>query len=144
MNADYFFRYRHALSFRAGMEIAPSDLNNPGPLLGLMYWFPLQDLRGVEVGADLGRDGNGTLHAAYRHMLGNEKLRWFYKLGAGIRIVAKDQLVTFLRLSNWQFRASGGLEWTISDPLSFRADLDGIMASERPVIQVTIGLALAW
>ncbi len=139
-DVDYFFRYRNALTIRGGLE----DVESPGPVLGVLLLYSTQMLRSFEAGADLTRDGNGTLHFAIRHLLGREKVRWFYKYGAGIRIVASDQLVTFLRLKNWQLRVGGGFEWTLSDPLALRIDLEGIAGSEKLNALGTIGLAFAW
>jgi hypothetical protein len=141
---DYFYRYHRALSLRGGGEIALSDLKNPGPVMGILYWFPIRNLDGLEAGADLTRDGFGTIHAGLRTALGNERFRWFYKWGAGIRVVASDQLVTFVRPRNWQLRGAGGFEVTLSDPFSFRVDVDAIYGIERSVVDATVGLAFAW
>ncbi|CAN5453323.1 hypothetical protein BH10BDE1_BH10BDE1_07280 [soil metagenome] len=141
---DYFYRYHRALSVRGGSEVALNDLENPGPTLGLLYWYPLRDQRGLEAGVDLSRDGFGTIHLGSRTVVGNERFRWFYKWGAGIRIVASDHLVTFVRPRNWQLRADGGFEVTLSDPISLRFDLDAIYGIERSVVDATLGLAFAW
>lgn len=142
--SEYFYRFRHGITVRAGLEESFTDLANPGPAFGLLYRFPLEDLRGVEAGADLGRDGNGTLHFASFDSSGFEKFRWFYKFGGGIRIIASDQLVTFLRLRNWQARLSGGFELTISDPVSLRFDADSIWATDGIKILATLGIVFAW
>ncbi len=140
----YFYKFRNSLSFRAGLEESLNDVENPGPLFGFLYAFPLQDLRGVEAGADLSRDGNGTIHFASRQTSGTEKFRWFYKLGGGIKIVASDQLVTFLRLRNWQARLSGGFEFTVSDPVSLRLDLDSVLNTSGVSLLGTLGVQFAW
>lgn len=142
--ADYFYRYRHSLTPRLGLEERFNELSNPGPVLGVLYWFPRHDLRGVEAGMDLNRDGEGVLHLASRNLVGDGKFRWFYKLGGGIRIVASDQMVTFLRLRNWLLRPGGGFEWTLSDPISLRFDLDGILSTERIAMNLTAGLSFSF
>lgn len=141
---DYFYRYHHALSVRGGSEVALNDLENPGPVLGLLYWYPIRNQRSLEAGVDLSRDGFGTIHLGSRTVLGNERFRWFYKWGAGIRIVASDHLVTLVRPRNWQLRANGGFEITLSDPISLRVDLDAIYGIERSVVDATLGVAFAW
>lgn len=141
---DYFYRYHQAIALRAGGEVSLSDLQNPGPSMGILYCFPLRTLPSLEVGVDLSRDGFGTIHTGSRTVLGNEKFRWFYKWGAGIRIVASDQLVTFVRPRNWQLRAAGGFEVTLTDPVSFRVDLDAVYGFERSLVDATMGLAFAW
>lgn len=142
--AEYFYRFRHVITARAGVEESFTDIQNPGPAFGFLYRFPTRDLRGVEAGADISRDGNGTLHFASFDTSGFEKFRWFYKFGGGIRIIASDQLVTFLRIRNWQARLSGGFEFTISDPISLRFDADSIWATDGIKILATLGIALGW
>ena len=137
---DYFFKYRNAVTIRSGVE----DTQNPGPVLGVLLLYSTRELKSFEAGADLSRDGNGTLHIAVRHLLERERIRWFYKYGTGIRVVASDQLVTFLRLKNWQLRGGGGFEWTLSDPISLRFDLEAILGSEKLSALGTVGLAFAW
>lgn len=143
-DSEYFYKFHHSISARAGAEESFSDIENPGPLFGFLYAFPLKDLRGVEAGVDLSRDGNGTLHFASRSFSGTERFRWFYKLGGGIRIVASDQLVTFLRLKNWQARLSGGFEFTVSDPVSLRVDVDSVFSIEGLKLLATLGAAFAF
>ena len=141
---EYFYKFRNSLSLRAGLEESLNDIENPGPLFGFLYAFPLHDLRGAEAGADLSRDGTGTLHFASRQTSGNDRFRWFYKLGGGIRIIASDQLVTFLRLRNWQARLSGGFEFTVSDPVSLRFDLDSVFSTGGVSFIGTLGVQFAW
>ncbi len=140
----YYYKFRNSISFRAGAEWALSDLEKPGLGFGVLYAYPLGDLRGVEAGADVSRDGNGTLHFARRNVIGNERLRWFYKYGAGVRIVGSDQLVTFLRLRNWQARFGGGFELTTSDPMSIRVDVESMFATESVKALATLGIVFAF
>lgn len=141
---DYFFRYRHSLVMRTGVDEPFNDLGNPGAMFGLLYWFPTEDLHGVELGTELDRDGNGIVTLASRTIIGDDRLRWFYKFGGGIRIVASDQLVTVIRPRNWQLRAGGGFEWSFSDPLSTRCDLEIIAGTERVSLLTTLGIAVSW
>ncbi len=140
----YYHKFRSSLSLRAGAEWALSNLQNPGLGFGVLYAFPLADLRGVEAGADVSADGNGTLHFARRNVTGNERLRWFYKYGGGVRIVGRDQLVTFLRLRNWQVRVGGGFELTTFDPISIRVDVESIFATESVKALATLGVVFAF
>lgn len=145
---SFFFRYRKALAFRAGSNWSLSDLAHPGPVFGFMYWSPseslTEDFRGIETGADLNRDGTGTLHITYRGIEGRERFRWFYKIGGGIRIVPADQLVTFVRPRNWQARAGTGVEQTLWDGKSLRFDLESILSTEKSELLATLGLSFGW
>lgn len=140
----YYYKFRNSLSLRVGAEWTLSDLQNPGLGFGVLYAFPLNGLRGVEAGADVSADGNGTLHFARRNVIGNERFRWFYKYGAGVRIVGSDQLVTFLRLRNWQARLGGGFEITTSDPVSFRVDVESMIGTESVKAAATVGAVFAF
>lgn len=142
--SDYYYKFHNSVSLRAGAQLKLNDLGNPGVTLGLLYAYPLADLRGVEAGADLNSDATGTLHFSRREMVGNEKFRWFHKYGLGVRVVGSDQLVTFLRLRNWELRGGGGFEWTTFDPMSFRLDLESMLSTENIKFLATIGVAFAF
>lgn len=141
---SYYFRYRQSITVRGGLEERFNDTGSPGSVLSVLYWFPRRDLRGIEGGADLQSDGVGTIHIASRNVVGKGRWRGFHKLGGGVRIVPSDQLVTFLRLKNWQLRMSGGVECSISDPYSLRLDLDGTLSTERMAALLTLGVAWNW
>lgn len=141
---DFVYKYRHTLAARAGVRARLSDPSNPDSLLSLLYWFPLRNLRGAEIGADLDGDGTGALHFAARWTIGDGKWRWLYKFGGGIRIVPSDQLVTFLRLKHWQARIGGGFEYLVSDPFGLRVDLEGLATTEYTACIATLGATWAW
>ncbi|MBL7689084.1 MAG: hypothetical protein JNJ49_13705 [Bdellovibrionaceae bacterium] len=140
----YYFRYRQSITVRGGIEQRFNDIGSPGSILSILYWFPRKDLRGIEGGADLQSDGSGTIHIASRNVVGKGRWRGFHKLGGGVRIVPSDQMVTFLRLKNWQLRMSGGVEYSISDPYTLRLDLDGTVSTERMAALLTFGVAWNW
>jgi len=140
----YYFRYRQSITVRGGIEEKFNDIGSPGSILSVLYWFPRKDLRGIEGGADLQSDGSGTIHIASRNVIGKGRWRGFHKLGGGVRIVPSDQMVTFLRLKNWQLRMSGGVEYSISDPYTLRLDLDGTASIERLAALLTLGVAWNW
>ncbi len=140
----YFFRFRQSITVRGGLEERFNDIGSPGSVLSVLYWFPRKDLRGIEAGADLQSSGNGTLHFASRSVVGNGRWRGFHKLGGGVRVVPTDQLVTFLRLKNWQLRMSGGVEYSLSDPYTLRLDLDGTISTELMAALITFGVAWNW
>lgn len=142
--ADYFFRYRQSLLVRGGAQIDFTRSNSLGSNLGFQYRFPFKNSQRFEIGADLQNEGVGVLHASRFHFSDDSRRRWFYKYGAGIRIVPAQQLVTFLKLANWQARLGGGIEWTIADPFSFRIDLEGALSIEKLTAVSTIGIAYAW
>lgn len=140
----YYHKYRQSLSLRAGPEWSFNNIQAPGLSLGILYAFPSKDRRGIEAGADLNPEGSGTLHIARRELVGNEKFRPFYKYGIGVQIIGSDQLVTFLRLKNWQLRGSGGFEWTTSETTSFRCEIEPILSTEKLKVIVAIGAVFAF
>jgi hypothetical protein len=144
---DYFFRYRRAITLRAGSFHRLNNLPEPGGLISVLYWFPLKDLRGVELGADLvvhDQQESGTIHFASRHVYGNDRFRGFYKFGGGIRIVPDEQLVTFLKLANWQMRLGTGFEYAVLDPVSIRLDVESAVSTQFISLMATLGLAFAF
>lgn len=140
----YFYKYHNAITVRGGIEERFNDLGTVGSVLSVLYWLPRRDFRGIEGGADLLSDGAGTFHLASRTLVGRGRWRAFHKIGGGVRIVPSDQLVTFLRLRNWQIRIGGGAEYTISDPISLRVDLEGTFTVEKLAGVLTLGASWSW
>ncbi len=141
---DYFYRYRQALTVRGGALIELNNVETLGSNFGFQYRFPFASSQRVEIGADLLNEGAGVLHASRFHFSDDSRMRWFHKYGIGIRIVPAQQLVTFLKLANWQARLGGGLEWTIADPFSFRMDLEATLSTEKLAALATVGAAYGW
>lgn len=139
-DAEYFYRYRNALTIRAGAE----EARDPGPLLGFFYLFSTKNLRSFEAGADLVRDSNGVLHFSVFNLSGRDRFRWFHKYGVGIRVVAEDRLATFLRLKHWTLRAGGGFEYSLQDRMSLRFDLEALASTQKVDAQGSVGLSFAW
>jgi hypothetical protein len=142
--SDYFYQYRQTLMVRGGVLMDFNQTDTLGSDFGFQYRFPFRNSQRIEVGADLLNEGAGILHAARFHSLDDSRMRWFYKYGLGIRVVPSQQLVTFLKLGNWQARISGGLEWTIEDPFSLRFDIEGTISSEKLTAISTIGVTYGW
>ena len=142
--ADYFYRYRQSLLVRGGALVDFNQTSTLGSNIGFQYRFPFENSQRIEVGADLLNEGAGVLHAARFHFADDSRRRWFYKYGAGIRVVPSQQLVTFLKLANWQVRLGGGMEWTLADPFSVRLDLEGAISTEKLTAISTIGFAYGW
>jgi len=141
---DYFYRYRQSLLIRGGALIDFNQTNTLGSNLGFQYRFPFNNSKRIELGADLLNEGAGVLHASRFHFFDDSRRRWFYKYGAGIRVVPSQQLVTFLKLANWQARLGGGIEWTVADPYSIRFDLECAASTEKLTTISTIGAAYSW
>lgn len=139
-DAEYFYRYRNALTIRGGME----EARDPGPLLGFLYLFSTKNLRSFEAGADLIRDSNGVLHFSVFNLSGRDRFRWFHKYGLGIRVVAEDRLATFLRLKHWTLRAGGGFEYSLQDRMALRFDLEALASTQKLDAQGSVGLSFAW
>lgn len=144
----YLYRFRNSMSFRTGAALTLSDLGNPGPINGFAYWFPIDnerhELKGIEIGTDLEKNSTGSIHAALRHVMSQDSVRYFYKLGLGLNIVASDQLVTVLRLKNWQARGGFGIEVSLSDPISLRWDIEGHVSSEQNRLLTALGISFGW
>lgn len=142
--SDYFYQYRQGLLVRGGLLLDFNQADTLGSDFGFQYRFPFRNSQRLEIGADLLNEGAGILHAARFHFLDDSRMRWFYKYGLGIRIVPAQQLVTFLKLANWQARIGGGLEWTIEDPFSIRIDLESTFSTEKLTAISTIGVTYGW
>lgn len=142
--SDYFYQYRQTLMVRGGVLMDFNQTDTLGSNFGFQYRFPFRNSQRIEVGADLLNEGAGILHAARFHSLDDSRMRWFYKYGLGIRVVPAQQLVTFLKLANWQARIGGGLEWTIEDPFSIRFDIEGTISSEKLTAISTLGVTYGW
>lgn len=142
--SDYFYQYRQGLLVRGGLLLDFNQADTLGSDFGFQYRFPFRNSQRLEIGADLLNEGVGILHAARFHFLDDSRMRWFYKYGLGIRIVPAQQLVTFLKLANWQARIGGGLEWTIEDPFSIRLDLESTFSTEKLTAISTIGVTYGW
>jgi hypothetical protein len=144
LESDYFYHYRQALLVRGGVVMDLNKADTLGSDFGFQYRFPFKNSQRIEIGADLLNEGAGVLHAARFHFLDDSRMRWFYKYGLGIRVVPAQQLVTFLKLANWQGRIGGGLEWTIEDPFSIRFDLESTISTEKLTAISTIGVTYGW
>lgn len=141
---DYFYPYRQALTVRGGALIDSNQTNTLGSNMGFLYRFPFDNSQRIEVGADLLNEGVGVLHASRFFFTDDDRFRWLYKYGIGIRVVPSQQLVTFLKLANWQARAGGGFDWTISNPYSLRVDVEAAISSEKISAIASFGLAYGW
>lgn len=110
----------------------------------LRYLFKDKELRGYEAGADLDSDGTGAILLTRRWIYSQTRFRPYEKLGLGIRIDPDDQLGTFLRYQHYQLRAGAGFEWLISDPASFRMELEGSASFHSLQAAITGGFVWAW
>ena len=136
---EFFYHYRKSTSIMVGPIYRTDALQDPKTLLTLTYWrFPTDGVS-LETGVDLLSDGVGGFHVSKKENLGRGELRNYYKYGAGVRIIPSEQLVTFLKLQNWQVRGGIGSEWQLpwSTAWSLRGEL-GLVLSQGG-IQVPIG-----
>ena len=159
---EFFYHFRKSLTVRSGIVYLskPEESSDDGSLgdsgnissdgkqllsiLGVEYMFPDADLRSWESGADLISDGSGVLHIARRFELSRSRFRPFYKLGVGVRVIPSEQLVTFIRLSNYQLRAAFGFEHSVGARQSLRVDFEGLVATTQLQAGCTIGYVWAW
>lgn len=144
--AEYFYPYRHALSFRGGAVI-DSGNGQAGPigLMGVQYLFPISNpLRQIEIGADLLSSSNGSIHAAQRFIHSRARLRPYSKMGLGIKIVPSEQLTTFLKYQNFQIRGATGIERLVYKTTSLRAELELVAGTVGIQGIATLGYVWAW
>jgi hypothetical protein len=141
----YFYRYRHGVFAYAGM-LADSQASADGSaalgLFGASWSFPTEELKIYEFGVDFLSDVTANAHFARRFDFSRSRLRPFATLGAGVRVVPSDQLVTFLRFQNYQLRASAGIEDTIWDPLNIRTEIQTSVSGHS--VQAGLILGLNW
>jgi hypothetical protein len=143
---DFFYRYRKALSIRAGLLAATKEIDakNSYTVMGVQYRFPTHNLLSFELGADLLSDRQGVLHVARRWEFSRTRNRPYFKGGLGVQVVSQEQLVTFLKLSNYQLRGAAGFEHSVNEKQSVRFELE--IASSTNLIQalMTFGYVFGW
>lgn len=108
---EFFYHYRQSLSAMAGPAYRTDAIQDPDTQLSLKYWRQPTDGRSLEAGADLVSDGTGALHLTQKNNTGRGQLRGYLSYGLAIRIIPNEQLVTFLKIQNWQVRGAMGAEW---------------------------------
>ena len=143
---EFFYRYRHAISFHAGFAYDTKSAAEGKPILsrfGAQYLFPV-DLKSYEAGADLLSDGAGVIHASRRWIYTRTKLRPYSKAGVGLRIVPADQLATFLKYDNYQIRGAIGFEEIVNVPTSFRMELEAMASTRSAQVSLLFGGVWAW
>ncbi len=144
---EYFHKYRRGLSFMGGPVIDTKRIQNKESALmrgSIRYLFKDRELRGFEAGADLDSDATGAIHLTRRWIYSQTRFRPYEKLGLAIRIDPDDQLGTFLRYQHYQLRAGAGFEALISDPASFRLELEASASFHSLQAALVGGLVWAW
>ena len=136
----YFHPFRNAFTLECGASYRSpatedgSDGKNLHTLFGAQYFYTTrvkprslqtanadsdsdsdgQLFRGWEAGGWILSDGTGRLHFSRRFSPSQTRFRPYTSLGVGVHLVPKDELVTILRLRNYEFRVASGFEFTPS------------------------------
>jgi hypothetical protein len=143
---DFFYRYRKAITVRGGFLAATKevDMKNTFTLLGIQYRFPNRNLTSFELGADLLLDGPGVLHVARRWEFSRTANRPYFKGGLGVQVVSEEQLVTFLKLSNYQLRGAAGFEHSVNETQSARFELELMITTKVVQAIASFGYVFGW
>ncbi len=138
---EFFYHYRQSLSAMAGPAYRTDAIQDPDTQLSLKYWRQPTDGLSLEAGADLVSDGTGALHLSKKSNTGRGQLRGYLSYGLAIRIVPNEQLVTFLKIQNWQIRGAMGAEWQWpwGKSWSLRGELGVNLSPGRVQLPILIG-----
>ena len=143
---DFFYPFRKALTVRGGFIAATKEIDakNTYSIIGIQYLFPTRKLLSIEVGADLLSDGKGVLHGARRWEFSRGRTRPYFKGGAGVQVIPKEQLVTFLKLSNYQLRGAAGFEYSINTTQSARFEFELTAGTHVMQAIASFGYVFGW
>jgi len=138
---EFFYHYRQSLSAMVGPAYRTDAIQDPDTQLSLKYWRQPTDGVSLEAGADLVSDGTGALHVSKKNNTGRGQLRGYLSYGLAIRIVPNEQLVTFLKIQNWQIRGAMGAEWQWpwGKSWSLRGELGVNLSPGRIQVPILIG-----
>ncbi len=72
-------------------------------------------------------DALGTLESHFRFMgkwyiKGTRRLRTYFNLGAGVRVMSQDNIAVFLSWPRLLFQTGAGAEWSFSQDFSVRGE----------------------
>jgi hypothetical protein len=122
----YFYPYDSSFSVGFGpVFLSPAEgiVLTYGQLSGTYVWQSNTSFH-IESGLDATSQGQGQLWTGLRNNWhSSEKWRPFYSFGVGFKIYPERGLTTFLSLSNYFLRAALGVEYTVWEPISFRAEM---------------------
>ncbi len=143
---EFFYPYRRAITARFGPTYATKavDGQNNFTLIGALYTFPSQKLKSLEAGADLVSDGSGALHFAKRIEYSRSRFRPYVKYGGGVRVIPKEQLVSFIKIGNYQARGAVGFEQLVLLPQSLRLEFEATVSTEGAQAILTLGYLWGW
>jgi hypothetical protein len=145
LTQDIFYRFRRALTVRVGPNI-DSDYNDGKADLaaGADFLFPAGLLANYEAGADWMSEGRGQVYLSRRYIFARSSFRPYATLGIGVRIVTAEQMVTFIRLTNYHLRGGVGFESLIDNNLSYRLDIHMGLGIESANGTMSLGLVWGW
>ncbi|MES2767979.1 MAG: hypothetical protein V4596_02445 [Bdellovibrionota bacterium] len=147
----YFFSYPSSLSLRTGAAANFKELNKDNGdkkvpvLFGFKYMLKSENSKHQEYGLDLlsGNESILYINGGYKYIIDHtDGLRPYYKIGAAIRFDPGDHLETPFDFKSYSVVGSVGLEDLMSDPHSFRLDLDIHWGKED--FLAMLGLGWSW
>jgi hypothetical protein len=142
---DIFFPYQSSVSPRVGAGTKNQGATNGFYFLGLNYMLESATKKHFEVGVDLTSDTLGLLHLARKWVFNSTTaFRPYVKAGPTIKLVADQQLATFLKVENYQLRVAGGFERLLKAPMSLRIDLEAALTSGGYECALALGYSWAW
>lgn len=148
---SYFYNHEESLALRLGLNYDfgnppdPED-EDPSAQFGFIYMFESKGSTHVEAGFDLfPKREEFLIHAGLKfiHMY-TESFRPFYRLGAALKLDSGDKFNTPIKTENYFIFGGLGFEDVISDPLSFRVDLELFYSLDNILFLVQTGLSFGF
>ncbi len=145
---EYIFPYNQSLSPRYGIVFDQETFSNrqlPDYIIGVNFMLPSDDHIHWEVGADVRSNATGRLNVGYKYVINyKSSLRPYGKVGFSMLATPKDGIASILRLTNYHALIAFGIEDTLTDPLSFRMDIELVAGSEQIAAFLCFGYVWSW
>lgn len=148
-----FYPYDESFSIRLGGALDFKELNKTNGdkdipiLIGMRYMLPSQNSKHQEYGVDLltGDKSRLYLNGGYKYIIDHtDNLRPYYKFGAALRFDEGDRIETPFDFKSWSAVVSVGLEDVMTDPNSFRLDLDLHWGKKDFIAMIGLGWSLGF
>jgi hypothetical protein len=139
-----FYPFIQSISPRFGFMINKDDLKETKTIYSINYLLPKLQTPQWEFGADILPE-DGYIHLSKR-IIFNERnyFRPYYKYGANLSVVSKENLATFVNIKNYSLRVGTGLEYLTRYPMSIRLELEALIGLEVSGLILTFGYSWGW